>query len=334
MSVNAADTYKAVIDLASVERCWPVGHTVPQLIIDMAQLISPWKNPSVGFATIKGSRFDDYWIELGGDLSEQFGHFIALPDGTHIAIWYHDHAIKGAEPVIELGSEGELNVLAPNLKSFMSKWAQGAVQRELDPDPETATPQYLAQRKIHAEQMLSLINNAPEPAASAPVESLPKFMEKWQTEALARNAADPVMQKILTLLEAHIPRRPQGADPETTYVPATSYHIRIASDRMEIQPPAVPPDYTTLQPLPEREALIPLILQARDARAAIFPGRGLWHSASLELYEERYLMLKASWEFEPQFTNGGRMTKAELDTDLARFPRAARWRQPWMDELI
>jgi hypothetical protein len=44
-------------------------------------------------------------------------------------------------------------------------------------------------------------------------------------------------------------------------------------------------------------------------------------------------MLKASWEFEPSFREGGSMTKAELKPDLARFPRDPRWRQPWMDEL-
>ncbi len=331
--MDEANTYHAVIDLPSVERCWPVAHTVPPVIIDMAHLIAPWANSSVGFATIKGSRFDDYWIELGGDLSEQFGNFISLPDGTRIAIWYHTGATKGAEPVIELGSEGELNVLAPNIKSFMTKWARGAVQRELDPDPETATPAYLAERKEHAQAMLAMIDRVPEPPAAAPVESLPKFMEKWQTAALARNAADPVMQEILELLKAYVPRRPDGADPETTYVFPTAYQIRIAGDRVEIQPPAVPPDYKTFQPLPERDALIPLILKARDARAQAFPGRGLWHDGMLEIYEEKYLMLKASWEFEPQFREGGRMTKAELDADLARYPRDPRWHQPWMNEL-
>jgi hypothetical protein len=27
----------------------------------------------MGYFELKGSRFDDYWIELGGELSEQFG---------------------------------------------------------------------------------------------------------------------------------------------------------------------------------------------------------------------------------------------------------------------
>jgi hypothetical protein len=325
-------TYKAVIDLASIERCWPVGHQVLQLIIDMAKLISPWENASVGFANFRGSRFDDYWCELGGDLSEQFGTFISLPDGTHISLWFHEGAAKGAEPVIELGGEGELNVLAPNLKSFMTKWAQGSVQRELDPE-EDATPEYLAQRKIYSEKMLSLIATAPDHPPSAPIPDLSNFLVAWQKHANAKIAADPIMQSILKLLEKHIPKFPEGADPATTYVQPKSYRIHVAGPRVEIPAPAIPPDYKIREEFPEREALIALVLKAREERARDVPGRGLWHDAILDIYEDKTFYLKASWEFEPSFEEGGRMTRAELEADLKRFPRDARWMQPWMDEL-
>jgi hypothetical protein len=321
--------YQSVINLESVERCWPIGHRVPQLIKDIATLISPWPNQSVGFARIEGRRFDDYWIELGGDLSEQFGQFMHLPDGTYIAVWYHE----GAEPVVELGSEGELKILAPNIKVFMTKWAKGKVLRELDPDPDEVTPEYVEQRKIYAAQMLAVIATSPDLAPRPTVADLPKFMQQWQALALAKVAADPVMRDILKLMQAHIPKFPEGSDPATTYVHPTSYAVRIAGARVEIQPPAVPPDYKTFQTLPERDALIPLLLKARENRARQYPGRGLWHDAMLELYQEKYLMLKASWEFEPSFREGGRMTKAERDADLTRFPRDPRWHQPWMDEL-
>lgn len=325
-------TYKAVIDLASIERCWPVGHEVPKLIIDMANLIATWEIPSVGFANFKGSRFDDFWCELGGDLSEQFGTFISLPDGTHISVWFHEGAVKGAEPVIELGGEGELNVLAPNLKSFMTKWAQGNVQRELDTE-EDATPDYVALRKISSEKMLALIAAYPDHPPSAPVPHLPHVLVAWQELANAKIASDPTMQAILKLLEKHVPKFPEGADPETTYVFPRSYSIRIAGPRVEIPAPAIPPEYKTREEFPERDALIALIRKAREERAREVPGRGLWHDAMLEIHSDRRLFLKASWEFEPGFEEGGRMTRAELDADLKRFPRDARWMQPWMDEL-
>jgi hypothetical protein len=327
------EVYKAVIDLASVERCWPVGHEVPQLIIDMANLISPWKNPGVGYANIKGSRFDDYWYELGADLSEQFGTFISLPDGTHISMWFHEGAVKGAEPVIELGGEGELKVLAHNLKTFMMKWAEGSVQRELDPETENATPEYLAQRKIHSEKMLALVASNPDHPPSAPIPDLPHFLQSWQKMAYAKIASDPIMQAILTLLEKQIPKFPEGADPATTYVMPKLYRVHVAGPRVEIPAPSVPPDYKIREEFPERDALIALVLAAREQRAREVPGRGLWHDAMLEIYSDKTLFLKASWEFEPSFEEGGRMTRAELEADLKRFPRDTRWMQPWMDEL-
>jgi hypothetical protein len=329
------ETYQNVIDLGSVERCWPVGHSVPQLIKDIANLIAPWPNPAVGYVRFQGARFDDYWIELGGDLSEHFGKFIHLPDGTYIAMWFYDGLEAGEQPVVEIGSEGELNILAPNLKSFMKKWAEGKVHKELDAASvaETEDPDYLKQRKIYAKKMIEVIDKSSERSTSGRLANLPKFFEKWQTSALAKIATDPTMAAILALMKSHVPKFSEGSDPETTYVPSKSYAIRVAGQRVEIQPPALPPDYTTFDPLPELDALVPLLLKARENRAKEYPGRGLWHDAMLEIYVDNYIVLKASWEFEPSFREGGRMTKAELDDDLLRFPRNARWRQPWMDEL-
>jgi hypothetical protein len=239
-----------------------------------------------------------------------------------------------------LGSEGELHVLAPNLNSFFAMWADGTLPRtsvaynELINEDDLTTPEEKAQRPLYAAQMRALVARALDHPAGVPAGNISKFMEQRGAAARAKIAADTIMQAILTLLDAHIPRRPDGSDPDTTYVFPASYHVRVAGPRVEIQSRALPPDYTTFAPLPERDALIPLLLKAREARARENPGRGLWHSAMLELYEDRTLVLKASWEFEPEFRDGGRMTKAEFESDQARFPKSPRWREPWMDELV
>jgi hypothetical protein len=333
------DTYADVIDLAGIERNWPDGRQVPTLIRDVAALMASWPNGSFGHLRFKSTRFDDYWIELGGDLNEQFGIFINLPEGTNIAVWFHDGAVKDAEPVIELGSEGELHVLAPNLKSFFAFWTDDLLPKssvaynELTRKDAFTDPDANAQRSIHSAQLRALVAHAPDHPPGVPAQNISKFMELWGAASRAKIAADPLMQAILKLLDARIPRRASGSDPDTSYVFPVSYHVRIAGDRVEIQTPALPPDYTTFAPLPERDALIPLILQVREARARAHPGRGLWHSAMLQLHEDRTLILKASWEFEPEFREGGRMTKAEFEADLARFPKSPRWREPWMDQF-
>jgi hypothetical protein len=234
---------------------------------------------SSGLRTISGGRFDDYWIELVGDLSEQFGKL----DAESIA--------------------------------------------------QTEGPDYLQRRKVYAGKMMDVIDKAPDHQASTQLANLPKFFEEWQSTALAKIASDPTMTAILQLMKSHVPKFPEGSDPAITYVQPKSYAIRVAGNRVEIQPPALPPDYTTFDPLPEHDTLIPLLLKARENRAKQYPGRGLWHDAMLEIYVDNYIMLKASWEFEPSFRVGGRMTKAELTADLVSFPREPRWLQPWMDEL-
>jgi hypothetical protein len=336
--MTESNTYAAVIDLAGIERNWPDGRQLPTLIRDVAALMASWPNGSFGHPRFKSTRFDDYWIELGGDLNEQFGIFINLSEGTNIAVWFHEGAVRDAEPVIELGSEGELHVLAPNLKSFFAMRADGTLPKssvaynELIEQDDRTEPDAKAQRSIHSAQLRARVVQAPDHPPGVPAQNISKFMDHWGTAARAKIAADPRMQAILVLLDAHIPRRASESDSDS-YVFPTSYHVRIAGDRVEIQTPALPPDYTTFAPLPELDALIPLVLQVREARARAHPGRGLWHSAMLQLYEDRTLVLKASWEFEPEFREGGRMTKAEFEADLARFPKSPRWREPWMDQV-
>jgi hypothetical protein len=332
-------TYADVIDLAGIERNWPEGRVVPQLITDVATLIAPWPNGSFGYPRFKSTRFDDYWIELGGDLNDQFGIFIGLPEGTNIALWFHDGAVAGAEPVIELGSEGELNVVAPNVKTFFAHWANGTLPKssvaykELINEDDLTTPEERAQRQLYAAQLRALVAQAPDHPPGVPAQNISNFMEQWGAAARAKIAADLIMQAIVTLLAAHVPRRPQGSDPDTTYVAPAFYHVRIAGPRVELQSRALPPDYKTFEPLPERDALIPLILQAREERARALPGRGLWHTATLELYSDRTMVLKASWEWAPEFREGGPVTKAEFEAELARFPKSPSWREAWMDEL-
>jgi hypothetical protein len=329
-----SDTYANVIDLASLERNWADGHVVPQVILELADLIKPWSQGSVGYLSIRGNRLDDYFIELGSDLNAQFGRFLHFSDGTVIALWFHDGAVKNAEPVVELGSEGDLNVLAPNLKSFLTNWAQGTGHRELEIEEEERTPERIAQRKMYGDQMLAVIQNAPDHPTGASVANLEHFMDQHSLKALAKFAADPTMQAISSLLDRFIPKGPEFQ--------TVQFRIDVAGDRIEIFPPGTPESgYKIRVLLPEREALIPLILKTREKRAVPpFTARGLWHVATLELHnlpeefaQGGHAYIKAAWDEEPQFKQGGRVTKAELNADLKRFPRSSRWIESWMSEL-
>jgi hypothetical protein len=321
------ETYEVAIDIPLIVRKWPTGHTVPKMIEDVSAVIRPWAWGTVGHFSMMGSRFDDYWSENGSDLSEQFGIFMKLPDGTFIALWFHDGVVAGAEPVVEIGSEGGLSVIAPNLKTFMLDWAEGRGILDLAIDESSMSAVEVAQRKNLGERMKAVIATAPDHPKGVTPPDLQGFMNRAQEAAILAAKNDPTLQSIAKVMEAQIPR---GKEPWEV----KHYHVRIAGPRVEIQPPFVPPDYTNAEPLPEREALIPLLMKAREARAqGKFAGRGLWHSASLTLSPDGTVELKASWEFQPDFREGGPMTKAEFEADLARFPKDPKWIEPWMKEL-
>jgi hypothetical protein len=330
-----SDTYAQSTNLASLERNWPEPHAVPPAILGFANLIRDWPFEALGIFSIQGERMHDYYIELGADLNEQFGKFLHFSDGTYIALWFHDGVVTNAEPVVELGGEGDLKVLAPNLKSFFNTWVNGPFHQELELAEEERTPQRIAQQKECGEKLLEFAQSLPEHLPGVPAPNLEHLMEQQSKTAFAKFAADPTLQAILSLMAAHIP---------TAEVLSRQFWINVAGPRVEIRSPGTPEsDYKIPIPFPEREALIPLILRAREERAAPpFESRGLWHVATLALdtFPEEFGLgtnghayIKAAWDEEPKFSTGARVSKAELNADLERFPRSARWMEPWMNEL-
>jgi hypothetical protein len=318
--------YDRAIDISSLQRNWPDGHAIPQVIIDIATLLKSQIWGSVGHIRMNGSRFNDYWIEGGADLGDRFGMFLDFADGTQVAQWFHPGAVPGAEPIVEIGSEGDLSVLAPNLHSFLRSWANDSGHRELTLDEEDRTPDRVAQWQAVAVKMHQLIDAAPPHPPGASIDDLPAFMAAYGEASIQAMRSNPIHQEIAKVMAAHIPCGKESYE----YYNAQIY---IAGSRIEILPNALPPEYKEREPLPERAALIPLIIQIREERCQNMPARGLWHSACLRIFPDGRVWIPADWEAEPNFETCGRVTRADLDADLARFPRGDRWRMPWMDEL-
>jgi hypothetical protein len=328
--------YGDAINLPSIERNWPIGRRVPDLIGDIATLLINEPSESVGIFAMKGTRFDDYWVEDGGDLSEQFGFFVTLPDGSKVGQWFHKGVVEGSEPVVGVSSEGDLVVLAPNLKAFMRDWAKGTAWLELGLAHYDDSREVKAKWKAVAAKMMACIETAPDHLLSEPIGNLEGFMEAYSKAAIQKAATHPFHQEIVRLMARHIPT---GDDKLACY----NLQIKIAGPRIELLPDATPEYYPKRAPIPaEAPQILPLILKLRDERASgAHLGRGLWNSASLKLYQgdifglaNPLALLLADWECEAGFETGGRMTKAELTADLTRFPRDPRWMMPWMDELV
>jgi hypothetical protein len=75
-----------------------------------------------------------------------------------------------------------------------------------------------------------------------------------------------------------------------------SFGLKAGGDTIEVTTALMEPDYTEYAPLPEREALMPLIQQARLERAAAQnDGRGLWVSANLYLQSGGHAFISGDW---------------------------------------
>jgi hypothetical protein len=132
-------------------------------------------------------------------------------------------------------------------------------------------------------------------------------------------ATDSTLRSIAGILDAYIPRGKQPWD-------RVSLDIRVAGARCEIDAPEGPKT-----PLAEEREIIPLVLAARAARATgVHAVRRVWHSAAIRLTPDGLCRITANWHREPVFRDGTPPTADEIAADLARFPRGARWMEPWM----
>jgi hypothetical protein len=173
---EATQYYDKGINIPNLQRCWPDGHELPQLIADIGTMLKGEVWGSVGNVTMPGSRFNDYWVECGADLWPQFGMFAHLPDGTEIAVWFHDNAVRGAEPIVKIGSEGDLQVIAPNLVSFFRDWADGKGPNEMMLDEAERPSADVARWHSVAAKMKAIIDAASDHPQGVPAQDIAGFM--------------------------------------------------------------------------------------------------------------------------------------------------------------
>jgi hypothetical protein len=285
-----AEIYGDRIDLVLPPKFWPKSHPYPQLITDMGALIKPWVNTSVGRFDFKGHVMPDTWFDHGADLHEQFGFFLLDHRYRSVAIWYHDGAVPGCEPVVGFrDSTFNVNedavVLAPNLKAFFTQWVDAVAAG----DPAFGLqeePEIVAQRPALVAKMRDVIRAAPEAPAGVPAPDLAAFIHGHIKRERAKDAADPLLQEMTQILRSRFPAPTATLD--------ESYFARIKGDTLEysrIAQELAPEDFT------EGTALTPLLLQARAKRASgPTSSLGLWTTALLSLNPDGRLTLTAYWD--------------------------------------
>lgn len=331
------DTYAAVAKPDDIARRWPDGREMPTLIGDVTRYIAdkPWM--SLGATRMVGDRMDDYWIESGADLWRDFGIFMRLPDGSRVAQWFAEGQ-QGEPLVVLIGSEGELEVLASSLEAFFATWAlasfdgAGALVAHGDPvnlpsdliaDDDDDVPNGRPALAVFLTQRLgrdaaSFLARKPDGAA------FKSFFEDWGVRERAAMAANPHLVGMAQILFHHAPR---GKD---VWV-REHFHVAVIGERVEIGSKGDP---RVLIKKAEADALRPLILAERERRAqGLHSVRGLWHSAAINLHSDGSCQLNVNWDAAPKFFVGHPATAVEFAAELSRYPKSARWIEPWMIAL-
>jgi hypothetical protein len=324
------ETYEEYVDLDEIARQWPDGRDPPPLLADLARHVSGRERGALGAFRLAGDRLDDNWIENGADCWPHFGVFMVLPDGSRVAQWFRDGAAD--VPIVYLGSEGDVRLEAPNLEAFLAAWATATYDRQgnLVANGEAVSlPSELVRsaddevadgRPAMAEFLRRRLGGDP-PALIAPRQAdapIAQFFATWREQATAREASDPELRAIASALDAYVPRGKKAWE-------RVLIDIRAAGHRFEVDDPK------ERKPLAEEEIVIPLVAAAREARAqGVHAVRGLWHTAYIELNPDGRCRLVCNWQRKPIFRDGQPPQPAEIGADLARFPRSARWLEPWM----
>lgn len=335
--MSEVETYADVVRPDDIAHQWPDGRDVPQLIIDVCAYVKDKQWMSLGATRLVGDRMDDYWIENGADLWRDFGCFMRLPDGSRVAQWFRD-GDSSEPPIVLIGSEGEQEILAPNIEAFLAGWALGhfndsgdlianntpvglpsdlirGEDDEVD-DGRPAFAQFLTKRLGRNASSAIL----PKPAGDA----FKAFFGAWQADAVKSISDNPQYKELARLLDGYVPRGKNIWE-------RASFAVNVIGKRIEIGSKGDP-----RLPLPEIEAaaITPLVLAARQARSrGVHAPRGLWHHADILLFADGSCHINADWTAPPKFWRGAAATAKELALDLAEAPRSERWMEPWMRNL-
>ena len=120
----------------SLSQAFPNAVPVPPLLEAFGQWVSARPHGNVGYFDAVASEPLPEGLAKAPEhvdaLRAKLGLFLALPDGSQLALWAHG---DGPPAVVLLGSEGELKNVAPTLEAFLVALGQAGTDiSELDDD--------------------------------------------------------------------------------------------------------------------------------------------------------------------------------------------------------
>lgn len=307
-----------VIDLESIRRTVPLHLEVPPLLLDFAAWLDGRSWGTVGCFDLAGQFAEQAPIVDGSLLRNELALFFHLPEGSAVGAWCQPSMTLESAPIVVLGSEGQHEVLAPNLagllarialQCFEDRWSDFAPHE--DGDDCTAELGDWLKRRLRLDSLDSIAIAPPDSSTFA------GWLDKWCEDREEYWARHPLMVELGRRLQTY---RPTG---KNTW-DHTSFEAAIVGSKYQVRVLR-----RGRQPIEQSSEIEPILRQLRDEMWRERPSLGLWQAMSFRLYADGRILPDFDYETRPLFDET-LVDSAEARNDLARAPRPARWTPTWM----
>jgi hypothetical protein len=304
------------VNIPSLQTNFPPVFPAPPLLLDFAGWLAQKERGSLGYFALQSERFDDYWIENGTDLHENFAFFIRDPTGGQIGFWLYDETALASPPVVMVGSEGELRILSGTLDEFLERLAAGKTQApDLDSrdDEDGNAPTELTQWLASHVSGTSVQNLRQPP-------DLGQWMDAWGQQQREWIDKDALHLQIADKLRKYV--KPNAEPWETA-----AFDVLLVGTQFKMWHRSFGP-----QPMPPIEVadLEPLFRSIREQRAHRFPGRGLWFTSWVTVGSHGGAKLSCNFMEQPTILDERPMVpNSDYELDFRDFPRSNHWMPEW-----
>jgi hypothetical protein len=330
-----------------LKRAFAPPHQAPQLLLDFARWLDTPAAADLpladGLSGDRGSwtdRLNDFWIEEGSDLAEQFGIFIGIGDGSDVALWNRGGA-PDTWPVVLIGGEGEMAVLADDFAGFLARvaaadfddeseygWSEFMARDEYEPEDEwddevrAEVARANKARKALGAWLAARGVRAATGTLRTPPAALREFCEAHQRDVAARNAASADWREVVRLFAPFAKRGKASWGKELQIVCADDeFHIGELDGKK----------FTRFDASDAIEAPLRAL---REARAQRRPAQGLWHSATLRGSGDDLALVARYLNPPDEYVATPRLSAAAVRKDYARKPRSDWWTPGWLREIV
>lgn len=346
------------IDWPAIERAFPPGRRPPALLADFATWLAGRAWGGVGCFELAGSWSDDAPMIDGTSLRRELALFLWLPDGSVVGFCYATDCSEGNAPVVGIGSEGQVEVLAASLEGLLAKIAlrrfPSGAWSDLEPheDAQDATGELAdwLRTRPGCNGLASLA------AASCSAPDAATFIQNFREARENHWRTHPYMKQLAALLREDLPSQSplplknaetldflkglfspqeiaqyagqlQGLElpAESHLWHATHFEARIVGNQFELL--VLDRGFRPAAKATEAE---PLLRTLREEQWRADPDLGLWTHMYFSIDARGTVAPRFDYMRRPEI--GGMPVDAEQARyDLVRAPRPRRWVPAWMN---